>query len=57
MMLRDEPTAKAVNVLPSDRPQDIYHAVAEKTKDELALDASSDDAKTAALRADWLDLT
>jgi DNA-directed RNA polymerase len=56
MMLRDEPTARAVNVLPSERPHDIYQTVAEKTKDKLALDASNDDAKTRQFAQTWLRL-
>jgi DNA-directed RNA polymerase len=40
ILMRDENTAKKVNVLPSSKPQDIYTAVAEKVKTEVELKAS-----------------
>ena len=40
ILMRDENTAKKVNVLPSEKPQDIYSAVAEKVKAEVELKAS-----------------
>ena len=40
ILMRDENTAKKVNVLPSTLPQDIYTAVAEKVKAEVELKAS-----------------
>jgi DNA-directed RNA polymerase len=39
-MLRDELGGKAVNLIPSDRPSDIYRMVAEKVQKELERDAS-----------------
>ena len=36
---RDEPGAYSVNLIPSDRPQDVYGAVLEKVIDKLKLDA------------------
>lgn len=39
-MLRDEVGAKAVNVLPSDRPQDIYQYVADEVMKALEVEAA-----------------
>ena len=38
-MLRDEEGGAAVNLLPSERPQDIYQVVCDKVKKRFALDA------------------
>jgi DNA-directed RNA polymerase, mitochondrial len=39
ILMRDENTARKVNVLPSDRPQDIYSAVADQVRSEVELKA------------------
>ena len=45
ILMRDENTAKKVNVLPSTEPQDIYSAVAEKVKAEVERKAQEDHEK------------
>lgn len=40
-MLRDEVGGKAVNLMPLDHPQDIYHAVLQRTLDLLQEDAGT----------------
>lgn len=51
-MLRDPVSAKAVNVFPNERPEDVYDRIAEASKDKLEIGATTDDER--ALSALWL---
>lgn len=53
-MLRDEIGGAAVNLLPADRPADIYQQVADKVLARVEKDAQSDDKKIAKLAKGWL---
>lgn len=52
-MLKDPIGARAVNVSPNSRPEDVYQRVAEAVKDDLEAIAASE-APTADLAAKWL---
>ena len=58
-MLRDSIGGAAVNLLPSDKPQDIYQRVADKVTDKLRLDAcevaSNEEENTPELARMWLE--
>ena len=51
-LLRDEHTAKQVNVAPSDRPSDVYKSVAERTK--VILEGMVGDPENGDLAVAWL---
>lgn len=53
-MLRDAVGGAAVNLLPTDKPADIYQEVANVVLEQVTKDATSDDPKTAALAQGWL---
>ncbi|MFN4278332.1 MAG: DNA-directed RNA polymerase [Ferrovibrio sp.] len=53
-MLRDPVGGAAVNLLPSDRPEDIYQRVADKVMDKLRRDLSSNGKETELAKL-WLD--
>ena len=54
-LLRDETTAKQVNVCPGERPADVYRAVADKTVERLKTLVGSGDAD-GTYAAEWLAL-
>lgn len=53
-MLRDSIGAAAVNLVPSDLPADVYHAVAVRVQKRVEEDAASDNEQVAALAQGWL---
>lgn len=53
-MLRDEVGGAAVNLLPGDKPSDVYGIVAEKVLARVQQDALSDDPEIAAYARGWL---
>ena len=53
-MLRDEAGAKAVNVFPNERPEDVYLSVAEASLDILEKDAAGRDEQSALYARMWL---
>lgn len=52
--LRDPIGGSAVNLVPSDKPADIYAKVAEKVNEQLAKDVLSDDEHTVEMAKQWL---
>lgn len=53
-LLRDREGGKAVNLLPTDAPQDFYTEVLEATKDQLEQKVASDNTVVSKLAASWL---
>lgn len=53
-MLLDPIGGKAVNLLPSDKPEDIYQTVADVVLKQVELDASDVDPEIAAIAQGWL---
>ena len=53
-MLRDPIGGKAVNLLPSDKPADIYQAVADVVLKQVEKDVHSSDEKISSAAKDWM---
>ncbi|WP_067516854.1 DNA-directed RNA polymerase [Endozoicomonas ascidiicola] len=53
-MLRDEIGGQAVNLLPGEKPSDVYGIVAEKVLERVRQDALSDDQEIAGYAKGWL---
>ena len=53
-MLRDDIGGKAVNLLPADKPEDVYGIVAERVLEKVTEDVRSDNEIVAALAQGWL---
>lgn len=54
-LLRDQETAEAVNLVPSDKPQDIYSRVAEAALEHLKVLAATEPAAVPWVTSGWMD--